>query len=123
MTDLRLSSGGPSGNSTRWRLPNRRFSETFAFECGRFRYTATISRFSDGKLAEIFISNHKTGSDADTIAKDSAVVCSLALQHGVPLETIRRALLRGFNIDLWHKVLTLPLSSADGGIAPAGLRR
>ncbi len=94
MTDLRLSSGGPSGNSTRWRLPNRRFSETFAFECGRFRYTATISRFSDGKLAEIFISNHKTGSDADTIAKDSAVVCSLALQHGVPLETIRRALLR-----------------------------
>ncbi len=27
-------------------------------------------------------------------AQDAAVVCSLALQHGVPLETIRRALMR-----------------------------
>jgi hypothetical protein len=27
-------------------------------------------------------------------AKDSAIVTSLAFQHGVPLETIRRALLR-----------------------------
>jgi hypothetical protein len=27
-------------------------------------------------------------------AQDSAVVCSLALQHGVPLATIRHALMR-----------------------------
>ena len=27
-------------------------------------------------------------------AQDAAVVCSLALQHGVPLSTIRRALMR-----------------------------
>jgi hypothetical protein len=27
-------------------------------------------------------------------AQDAAVVCSLALQHGVPLQTIRRALMR-----------------------------
>jgi ribonucleoside-diphosphate reductase alpha chain len=57
------------------------------------RYRVTIGRFADGQLAEIFISNHKVGSDADTAARDSAVVCSIALQHGVPLETIRRALL------------------------------
>jgi hypothetical protein len=57
-------------------------------------YTASIARYSDGRLAEIFISNHKSGSDADAAAKDSAVVCSIALQFGAPVETIRRALLR-----------------------------
>jgi hypothetical protein len=53
-----------------------------------------LRRFTDGRLAEIFITNHKVGSDADAAAKDSAVVCSIALQHGVPAETIRNALLR-----------------------------
>jgi hypothetical protein len=57
-------------------------------------YVASIARFADGNLAEILISNHKCGSDADSAAKDSAVVCSIALQYGVPLETIRKALLR-----------------------------
>jgi ribonucleoside-diphosphate reductase alpha chain len=55
---------------------------------------ATVSFFDDGRLAEIFIGNGKAGSGTDTAAKDSAVVASIALQHGVPLETIRRALLR-----------------------------
>jgi hypothetical protein len=46
------------------------------------------------RLAEIFLSNSKAGSHSDAAAKDSAVVASLALQHGVPLDVIRRALLR-----------------------------
>lgn len=80
--------------TARERLPNRRFCETFAFEQGGMKYTASIACYGDGRLAEIFISNHKTGSDTDAAAKDSAVVCSIALQRGVPIETIRRALLR-----------------------------
>jgi ribonucleoside-diphosphate reductase alpha chain len=80
--------------TARERLPNRRASETFNLECNGLRYTATISRFADGRCAEIFLTNHKAGSQADANARDSAVVCSLALQHGVPLETIRGALLR-----------------------------
>jgi hypothetical protein len=47
-----------------------------------------------GRLAEIFVSNAKVGSHSDAAAKDAAVVCSIGLQHGVPLETIRHALLR-----------------------------
>ena len=78
----------------RQHLPNRRDCETFSFQRGGLSYVATISRFQKGDLAEIFISNHKSGSDADTAAKDSAVVCSITLQHGVPLETIRPALMR-----------------------------
>jgi hypothetical protein len=76
------------------RLPSRRPSISFNFECNSLAYTATISVYPNGDLAEIFISNSKAGSQSDSAAKDSAVVCSIALQHNVPLDTIRRALLR-----------------------------
>ena len=54
------------------------------------RFVATFSRFADNRLAEIFLSSSKNDSQADAIARDSAVLCSLALQHGAPLATIRR---------------------------------
>jgi hypothetical protein len=79
---------------TRTRLPDRRGCETFEITAGGLNYRATIGRSDSGQLAEIFISNHKVGSQADTAAKDSAVVCSIALQYGVPLEVIRKALMR-----------------------------
>ena len=60
----------------------------------RVEYTATISRFDDGRLGEIFLSNHKSGSHADTAARDAAIACSIALQFGADIETIRRALCR-----------------------------
>src|SRR3974390_3200765 len=84
----------PAPRQTRERLPDRRPSVSFSFECNGLKYAATISRFDDGRLAEIFLSNSKAGSHSDAAARDSAVVCSLALQGGVPLETIRHALLR-----------------------------
>jgi hypothetical protein len=63
---------------------------TFGFQCNSLNYRATISYFpGTNELAEIFISNSKAGSDSD-----SAVVCSLGLQHGVPVNVIRKALLR-----------------------------
>jgi hypothetical protein len=78
----------------RTRLPNRRACETFHFQCNGLHYTATIGRFIDGRLAEVFLSNAKAGSHSDSAAKDSAVVASIALQHGVPVDVIRRALMR-----------------------------
>jgi hypothetical protein len=78
----------------RRRLSNRRASESFDFEANGLFYCCTVSRYPNGTLGEIFISNAKVNSHSDAAAKDSAVVASLALQHGVPLETIRRALLR-----------------------------
>jgi hypothetical protein len=79
---------------TRQRLPNRRPCVTFSFRCNSLRYACTFGLAADGTIAEVFLSNHRSGSDTDAVAKDSAVVCSLALQHGVPLSTIRGALLR-----------------------------
>ena len=81
-------------STARTRLPNRRPSTTFAVECNGLSYLATISQFADGRLAEIFISNARAGSHSDSAAKDAAVVCSMALQHGIPVELIRHALLR-----------------------------
>jgi hypothetical protein len=78
----------------RRRLPNRCRSETFDLESQGLRFTATVSHFDNGDIAEIFLQNHKAGSMAGINASDGAVVCSLALQYGVPLEVIRRALMR-----------------------------
>jgi hypothetical protein len=43
--------------SERRRLPNKRASESFSFEVGGLRYSATFSRFGDGDAAEIFLTN------------------------------------------------------------------
>jgi hypothetical protein len=78
----------------RERLPNRRLGKTFELEVAGLRYTATIGRFPDGRIGEIFLNNHKSNSAADTNARDSAIVCSIALQCGADIETIRNALCR-----------------------------
>ncbi len=79
---------------TREQLPNRRASESFAFDCGGMSYVATVSYFADGRPAEIFLASHKVGSDTDAAARDSAVVASIALQYGTPVDVLRHALLR-----------------------------
>jgi hypothetical protein len=83
--------------TARERLPNRRASTSFSFECNGLRYTATASRFPDGRLGELFLSNHKSNSAADTNARDSAIAFSIAVQHGADPEVIRRALCRDSN--------------------------
>jgi hypothetical protein len=80
--------------TARERLANRRASLTLELELGGLRYTASISRFADGRVAEIFLQNHKPGSQSDANARDSAVAASLALQFGCPIEVLRRAVLR-----------------------------
>jgi hypothetical protein len=82
------------GDIARRRLPDRRESETFTLECGGLAYVATVSHFDDGRLGEIFLTGHKVGTDTDTAARDSAVVCSIALQFGADVETIRKSLCR-----------------------------
>jgi ribonucleoside-diphosphate reductase alpha chain len=80
--------------SGRERLQQRRRSVTFSFECAALRYTATVGFYPDGRLGEVFLGNHRADSHADSCAKDSAILASIALQHGVPLDVLRKALLR-----------------------------
>src|SRR5262245_55789367 len=80
--------------TARERLRNRRLSESFTLELHGLRYIASFSRFDDGRLAEVFLQNHKPASQSDSNARDSAIAASLALQYGCPLDVLRRALLR-----------------------------
>jgi hypothetical protein len=79
---------------TRERLPDRRSNESFSFELNGLRFTATVSRFADGRIGELFENNHKHGNQADTNARDAAILLSFALQHGADVDAIRRALCR-----------------------------
>src|SRR5262249_61656181 len=91
--DARHRGGGMSA-SPRIRPPNRRASQSFSMHVGGLKSTATVSRYDDGRIAELFLSNHRSNSAADTNARDAAITFSIAVQHGADCETIRRALCR-----------------------------
>ena len=80
--------------TARERLPDRRRSESLTFELDGLRFTATLSRYQDGRIGELFLNNHKSGNQSDTNARDAAIVLSFALQHGADIDAIRKALCR-----------------------------
>ena len=79
---------------TRRVLPQRRPAETFDLRFWNQPFTVTVGFYPDGTPGEVFIDSRKTGGDVEAIARDAAVVLSLALQHGTPLVTIQRAVTR-----------------------------
>ena len=81
-------------HGARERLPNRPAAETFDLEALGLKFRATIGRHPNGKLGEIFLSNHRVNSMAGIMASDAAVLCSLLLQYGVPVDVIRKSLMR-----------------------------
>src|SRR5262249_42691590 len=74
------------------RLPDKRVSLSINFELDGLKYTATVSRYADGRIGELLLNNHKSNSQADTNARDSAIVFSFAVQHGADPHAIRKAL-------------------------------
>lgn len=80
--------------TNRARLPHRRSAETFEVEACGLHFQATVGRYEDGRIGEIFLSNTRVNSSAGIMAGDAAVVASIALQYGVPLDVIRKALMR-----------------------------
>ena len=75
-------------------LPQRRHAETFDLVFRNQAVTVTVGYFPTGKIGEIFVTTGKSGTDLCSLARDAAIVISLALQHGVAIETIRHAALR-----------------------------
>jgi hypothetical protein len=78
----------------RERLPDRRKSESFTFELDGLRFMATLSRYQDRRIGELFLNNHKAGNQSDTNARDGAILLSFALQYGADIGAIQRALCR-----------------------------
>jgi hypothetical protein len=85
-----------SGRKT---LPQRRYSETFDVEFWKQNWRVTVGYYADHKtIGEIFINASKTpGTDLDAACRDSAVLISIALQYGAPIDIIKGALTR--NLD------------------------
>lgn len=81
-------------------LPARRaglaFDMTFAAE----NYHVTLGFYPDKQVGEVFItrirdkSGAKLGVQLEGMARDAAILLSLAFQHGTPIETIRHAVTR-----------------------------
>ena len=81
----------------REKLPTRRCGEIirFAFPPRSWQfYVVHYSCFADGRPAELFVSmsgKAAVGSALEAMARDSAILASIALQFGVPLATLIEA--------------------------------
>lgn len=73
----------------RARLPDRRQHEIAEFEIDGVAYRASVARFDDGRIAELFLDGPKVGSAASTAARDGAIATSLALQFGTPVDVLQ----------------------------------
>ena len=76
-------------------LPQRRAAETLDLCFGNQYFTITVGRFHDGSPAEVFVDVAKSGQDLANVARDAAILLSLALQYGTPVESVRCAVTRG----------------------------
>lgn len=89
-------------SATRRILPQRRPTITFEAEhvaSGKpTTFDVSVGYFDDGERpAEVFISGTKAGSEVEATARDGAVLLSIALQFGVPLDVMRGAITRDEN--------------------------
>jgi hypothetical protein len=78
-------------------MPQRRRSETFKIRHGgqNAAYHITAGYYHPhGEIGEVFISTNSVGSALDAMARDLAILMSLALQHGCSMRTMRAALTR-----------------------------
>ena len=84
------------------KLPARRANEVIEFQHilangNSQEYFASIGRNLDGKIAEIFIDMGRQSNEVANLARDAALILSIALQYGVPIEEMRASVGRSEN--------------------------
>jgi len=80
--------------AARERLPNRRPAITTTYERDGGRFEMTAGFYPDGRVGEVFLNADRANSLLDFLMSDAAILASLALQYGAPLDEIRHALKR-----------------------------
>jgi len=61
------------------------------------RYHVAVGHYPDGSTGEVFIAPQGSagkGSMLEAIARDAAILMSLALQYGAPIDVMRKAMTR-----------------------------
>lgn len=105
----------------RERLPDRRASEALevnhVWGLGTLQeihepLLVTVGRYEDGRIGEVFIeslalSRGKLAQRTLNLQQDIAVLISIALQHGAPIEELQAAVGRG-EVNLMGKVRSVP---------------
>lgn len=80
--------------SDREKLSNRRLNQTHKIERDGISIKMTVGFYDDGRIGEVFLNADRADSMLDVLMSDAAIIASLALQSGVPLETIAHAIKR-----------------------------
>ena len=74
----------------RERLPETRRSLTNKFEVSELEGYITVGFYDDGRPGEVFVKIAKHGSTVSGLVDTIAVLTSMALQYGVPVETLAK---------------------------------
>jgi hypothetical protein len=85
--------------NARERLPDRRAAITTTFDRDGARFEMTAGFYPDGRVGEVFVNADRANSLLDFLMSDAAILASLALQYGAPLDEIRHALKRDIRGD------------------------
>jgi hypothetical protein len=82
--------------SDRQKLPARRGATTIEIQHEGAPITITIGEHDDGRLGEVFVhlSNRRHSTPLEALARDAAILISIALQYGAPIEVLRAAVTR-----------------------------
>lgn len=85
---------------TRVELPLRRFSLNFTVAFQGEKYDVSTSFYPGGQIGDTFIDRKKDkvaaklGMQLDAACRDSAILLSLALQHGCSIERLKHSVTR-----------------------------
>lgn len=82
----------PTTDRSRRQLPSRRQCSVHEFELDGHSCVVTLGYYADGTPGEVFLTSGKSGSTIDAVLSDAAILASLALQHGVPPETLAKSM-------------------------------
>jgi len=78
----------PLAANARRRLPSKRHGLTQEAKVGGNKIFLRTGEYDDGSLGEIFIDMHKEGAALRSVMNCFAMLVSMALQYGVPLEVL-----------------------------------
>ena len=84
----------PEHKPERDRMANRHRNGTFGIKHNGADITVTAGYYADGRIGEIFITAGHANSALDVLASDAAIMASIALQFGAPLDVLRHAVKR-----------------------------
>ncbi|HEX5761198.1 MAG TPA: vitamin B12-dependent ribonucleotide reductase [Thermoanaerobaculia bacterium] len=82
------SAAAPEGRAVRRKLPDERRAITHKFSINEHEGYITVGLYDDGQPGEIFLVMAKEGSTISGLMDAFATSISIALQYGVPLQTL-----------------------------------